>query len=345
MSKLEVEDSDDYNDAVERQKLLNVLKNYYTSDEGFEDLEMNGFHIRDMFGFMSDNEYPKKGFIDNDEKEGLVNKIEQEIENITQNLKNARLKEIKDKDLNSLLIIPSWSEVIGYKTKGFYLNKPVLDLASDAIVMLSYDILTVEDRYGDVLGLLTGPGILFTKFSISPGSYVINAREINMILLPIIELQKLLEAPPIFKSDIDITMNELISILPFNLIEEGFTKQAVVRGVMSRNVFHPNKDAFNTFLEYIESRDTVDPKGGFKILSAHKDYFNRLLLTEEPKKGSGDASFDISSAGIAAILQNGQKLLDELIPDRKDQIELLLKFKDMKFEFNKTGRNLIENWM
>ncbi len=142
MSKLEVEDTDDYNKAVEKQKLLNVLKNYYTSDKGFEDLELESFHIRDMFGFMSDYEYPKKGFIDEDEKEGLVNKIDQEIESITQSLKNARLKEIKDKDLNSLLIIPSWSEVIGYKTKGFYLNKPVLDLAKDTIVMLSYDILT-----------------------------------------------------------------------------------------------------------------------------------------------------------------------------------------------------------
>ena len=105
MSKLEIEDTDEYNKAVEKQKLLKVLKNYYTSDEGFDELELEGFHIRDMFGFMSDYEYPKKGFIDDDEKEGIVIKIEEEIENITSDLKNARLKEIKDKDLNSLLII------------------------------------------------------------------------------------------------------------------------------------------------------------------------------------------------------------------------------------------------
>ncbi len=345
MKKLDVENSAEYEEANKTIKFLTVLKNYYSTDKNFDQLELEGIPLRELFGFMSDYGFPKKGFADKEKINEILLNIEIEIKKIQMNLKEARLQEIEERDLNSLLIMPSWSKIIGYKTKGFYLGHPVLDLKQDTIVMLSYDIMEVTDKLGNELALLTGPGILFTKFSIKPGSYIINAREINAILLPILELQKLLDAPSIFTTEIKSTLNELISIIPFNLIEEAYTKQAIIRGVMSRNVFHPNKDAFNTFIEFMSAKKTVNPNDGFKILSAHPAYFNRLLLTEPQRVDGADDSFNRSSAGIAAILDNGQKILDELIPDRKEQFDMLLKFKDMKFEFNTIGKSLIEDWI
>ena len=68
--------------------------------------------------------------------------------------------------------------------------------------------------------ILAGPGIFYTEFSLDSGSNITNFREINMILLPLTMLEGLLNAPQIFESKIDATINELISIVPFSLIEE-----------------------------------------------------------------------------------------------------------------------------
>ncbi|MHA2252396.1 MAG: hypothetical protein ACXAD7_18665, partial [Candidatus Kariarchaeaceae archaeon] len=87
------------------------------------------------------------------------------------------------------------------------------------------------------------------------------------------------------------------------------------------------------------------PNDGYKILSSHEKYFNRLLLTQPPPKAKGDSSINLASAGIAAILLNGQILMDELFPDKNQQNNMLLRFRDVKNEFNKTGRTLIEDWM
>jgi hypothetical protein len=345
LKKLDIEASEDYLEAENTIKYLLVLKEYYTSDSNFDQLELGDISLRELFRFMSDNGFPKKGFIQDKDRQDLINKIDEEIQSIRGDLKKARLTEIKDKELNSILIIPSWNKVIGYETKGFYLNKPVLELRRDTIVMLSYDIIQVTDKFGTELALLTGPGILYTEFSLAPGSYVMDQREINVILLPVELLSKLLEAPPIFQSDIDATMNELIAIIPFSLIEEAVTIQAILRGVISRNIFHPNKEAIDRFIKELETPSSFNPNEGYKILSAHEKYFNRLLLTQAPPKASGDSSINRASAGIAAILLNGQIIMDELFPDKEKQSNMLLSFKDIKNEFNKTGRKLIEDWM
>ncbi|MDH5404057.1 MAG: hypothetical protein OEY49_16285 [Candidatus Heimdallarchaeota archaeon] len=345
MKKLDIEETDEYLEAQNTIKFMELVKQYYETNSNFDELDLGNISIREVFKFMSEHGFPKRGFISDQEKKEIIIKIQDEIKNINKDLKKARIQEIEDRQLNSLLIIPSWSKVIGYETKGFYLNKPVLELKKDSIIMLSYDILTVEDKLGTELALLTGPGIFFTEFSLTKGSYIINSREINMIMLPMDKLEKLLEAPPIFKSDIDATMNELISIIPFMLIEEAYSVQAILRGVISRNIFHPNKSAFDTYLQILEDPNSFNPNEGYKILSAHELYFNRLLLTQPPKKAAGDESFNIASAGIAAILPTGQALLDEVMPDAKTQSEILLKFRDIKREFNKVGKKLLHNWM
>lgn len=345
MKKLDIEETKEYQEAQVTKKHLEILKNYYLSDKNFDELELLDVPLRDLFRFMSDHGFPKKGFVSDEDRKSFIKSIGEQMIGIDTSLKELRIQEIQERELNSLLLLPSWSNIIGYKTKGFYLNRPVLELKKDTIVMLSYDILTVEDKYGTELALLAGPGIFFTEFSVPPGSFVTNYREINLVLLPMLELRKILSASPIFESDIEATVNELISILPFNLIEEAYTKQALLRGVISRNIFHPNKAAFDTFMDHMAKPESVDPNEGFKILSAHPEYFNRLLLTQKPEKAKGDASINLTSAGIASILTNGQEILDELIPDKKVQNDLLLSFREIKNQFNDLGRSLIKDWI
>jgi len=329
MKKLDVESSEGYLEAESMIQYLIVLKEYYERDANFNELEMGEIKLRELFRFMSDHGFPKKGFVTQEKREGYVKSIQEEIVKTKNDLKKARLSEMKDKELNSILIIPSWSEVIGYKTKGFYLNRPVIELKRDTIVMLSLDTVEVKDKFGNSFALLKGPGLFFTEFSLDKGFYVTNTRDINMLLLPLDILEKLLTAPPIFQSDIDATINELISIIPFSLIEEVASVQTLLRGIISRNVFHPNKVALDTFLEILETPESFSANDGFKIMSAHEEYFNRILLSNPPPKAKGDESFNITSAGIQSILVNST-LINEFIPDKNEQNQLLLQFRDLK---------------
>ncbi|MHA2501518.1 MAG: hypothetical protein ACXAE3_01415 [Candidatus Kariarchaeaceae archaeon] len=344
MRKLDVEKSEDYTEAEKTIQFLKLVRYYYETDLSFDELETGDIQIREIFRFMSENGFPKRGFVTNERKAELIENIKEEISNIENDLKKARLDEIEGRKLKSLIIIPSWSKVIGHETKGFYLNKPVTELKRDTIIMLSHDIMSVTDKLGTELALLTGPGLFFTEFSLDGKSHIVNSRDINMIMLPMDKLATLLDAPPIFTSDIDATLNELISIIPFSLIEEAYATQAILRGVISRNIFHPNKAALDTFMDICSSPESYNPNNGFKIMSAHEEYFNRLLLTEAPTDTRGDASFNISSAGIASILLNGKVILDELV-DQKEQSEVLLHFKDIKQEFDKLGKDLLSNWL
>lgn len=344
LKKLDVENSDVYVEAEETIRYLTKLKIYYEKDQNFDELELGDIPIRDLFRFMSEHEFPKKGFIQPHERQEYAKKIEEEIQNIHNDLKNARLNEIKEKELNSIAILPSWAKVIDYQTKGFYLNKPVLEVKKDTVIMLTYDTLVVSDKFGNDLGVMLGPGIFYTEFSISQGTYVTNVREINAIVMPLEVMQRLLDAPPIFQSDIDATMNELINIIPFSLIEEGATVQAILKGVISRNIFLPNKSAIDAFMAQLEDDKTFSPKEGFKMMSAHPEYFNRMLLSIPPPQAKGDSSFNITSAGIASIIVD-RSILDEVIPEEKEQDRLLLQFKDLKLEFNKTGKSLISDFM
>lgn len=343
MKKLDIEKSDSYLEAENRIKYLKVLKEYYESDDNFDQLELGDIKLRELFRFMSDNEFAKKGFVEEEDRKKFISNITDEITQIQADLKKARLSEIQDKELNSILIIPSWSKVIGYKTKGFYLNKPVLELKKDTIIMLSYDILDVKDKYGKEYAILAGPGIFYTEFSLDSGSNITNFREINMILLPLTMLDKLLSAPQIFESKIEATINELISIVPFSLIEEVHTVQALLRGIISRNIFMPNKNAVDIFMKEIENPSSYHPREGIKMLSAHEEYFNRLLLSVAPSETKGDSSINITSAGIASILID-TALVDEFF-EPKERDRLLLLFKDLKREFNETGKSLIEDFM
>ncbi|MFV2016826.1 MAG: hypothetical protein ACC656_15445 [Candidatus Heimdallarchaeota archaeon] len=113
MKKLDVEKSDAYLEAEHTIKYLKVLKAYYESDDNFDQLELGDIKLRELFRFMSDNEFAKKGFVDEAGRQQFILKIAGEINNIQADLKKARLTEIQDKELNSILIIPSWSKVIG----------------------------------------------------------------------------------------------------------------------------------------------------------------------------------------------------------------------------------------
>lgn len=337
---LDVEDTEDYKKSSRRINLLGTLKHYYESDAKFDELELGDFTMRDILMFMGDNEYPKRQFVDNVEE--IIAKIDKEITEIKLSQKAQRLNEIKDKNLKSLLIIPSWSKVVQKKTMGFYLNKPVIDISTDTVIMLNHKIEIVTDKMGQNFAIISGPGMLYTKFSLAEGSYITNVKPINLIVLPVEDSERLLSAPTIFESDLDATFNELISIIPFSLIEEPQSIQTFLRGVLARNVFHPYKEVFEMFSKALRDPDSYNPEDGYFILSAHQLYHNRLMITKEIKT-RGDESYKIATPGVASIIP-GQKLLDELL-SRETQKEYLEEYVNIKKEYIATGERLLMDWL
>lgn len=339
-----MEDTDEYKEAQRTIELLQILKEYYQSNKTFDELELGQYKVRDLFAFMTDHEFPKRQFLDNKGREDMVATLQGEIEQIERDLKSIRLKEIKDKNLRSLVVIPSWSEMIGKRVLGFYLNRPVIDVRKDTVVMLNRRLEVVTDKLGNSYTLIAGPGILYTEFSLDPGNYITNVRPINMLVLPSSLTNEILEAPSIFSGDLkDATLTEKIGIIPFELIEVQYSAQAFLRGVISRNVFHPNKNAIDHFTEAMHNPESFKVDDGIYMLSAHEEYHNRLLISR-PQKSSGDKSYNISHAGLTSIV-NGTPLINELIPERKDQEEFLLMIRSIKKEYISTGEKLLLNWM
>ena len=82
---------------------------------------------------------------------------------------------------------------------------------------------------------------------------------------------------------------------------------------------------------------------GFYMLSAHEEYHNRLLISGF-QKSKGDESYNISSAGLSSIL-NGKRLLEELLPDEKQQSELLIMIRGIKKEYISTGEKILKDWV
>ncbi len=305
-------------------------------------MELGEFKIRDLLMFMSDHEFPKRQFVQ--DKEKLLEQIHMEIKNITSDLKKVRLAEIEKKNLNSLLIIPSWSKILEKQTMGFYLNRPVIDISRDTIVMLNNDIEIVSDKLGKEFALISGPGVLFTEFSLDPGKYITNQRSINLILLPLDHLERLLNAPPITRGELHgSTINELITIIPFSLIEEAYTIQALIRGIISRNVFHPNKAAIDAFTKLIKAPESFNVREGFQILSAHDENYNRLMIVNPLKSFDTKDLYNLSSAGVASIV-DGTKLLNELLTPEQQNL-ILIKIRDVIKEYKSTGEKLIYDWL
>ncbi len=344
MPRLAVEDSEEYKRLSFEIKILQQLKAYYESGKNFYDFELkDGVQLRDVIAFMADFGFPRSSSAPNIPQ--TIKKIEEMIEERQDKLSSMRFSEIKSRALDSLLIIPSWNRLLKRKFNGFYLNKPVIDLKRDTIVMLTAGTAQVADFYGDPLAIITGPGIFYTEFSIEPRKYLTNVREINMVVMPKEHFDRLISAPSIVQGNIDATVNELMCMMPFHIIETPYSVQALTRGVVSRNVFHPNKPALDALWRTCKDPTSYHPSRRFSVLSAHPHFYNRLLLSHPrgSQGGSEDISYHFASAGIAAILDNADRLVAEIMSEEQ-QNELLKKFVKVKEEYASFGHELLMSW-
>ena len=339
---LHVEDSEEYKTIERRIEILNLLKEYYGTGGNFYDFDTGEIPLREIIAFMSDEGYPRSL----PEAEVVIKRIHDEILDLENKKREMRLSEIKSRHLNSLLIITSWTKLIGTPTKGVYLDKPVTDLRRDTIVMLTDETQTFKEITDERIAVIFGPGIYYSEFAVDKGNYLEDYLEINGICLPLDLLGKIYTAEKIYHSDkIEATITEVSTILPFHIIEQTETVQTYVKGIISRNVIHPNKLALDKFNQHISDPSSYQKSSGFKIMSAHPLWFNKLLVESDHFFRTGSGKIAYSTAGIGSLSGMVHKLKPLFFSTPADENAQLDKISEIVKQYREMGHKLLKTWM
>ena len=339
---LKVEDSKEYKNIQKRIDLLQLLKQYYGSGANFYDFDTGEIPLRELIAFMSDEGYPRSL----PETEHVLKRVDEEIIALENKKKGMRLQEMESRNLNSLLIITSWTKLIDTPNKGMYLNKPVTDLRRDTIVMLTDETQTFKEINDERIAVIFGPGIYYSEFAVDKGNYLEDFLEINGVCLPLDLLGKIYTADKIYQSDkIDATITEVSTIIPFHIIEQTETVQTYVKGVISRNVFHPNKSAIEHFNQHIMKGTSYDVSEGFKIVSAHPLWFNKLLVEPDQIYTTGSGKRTYSTAGIGSLTGMVHKLKPLIFASPSKETEQLDRITEIVKQYREMGFQLLKKWI
>ncbi|MFX0082954.1 MAG: hypothetical protein ACFE94_14475 [Candidatus Hodarchaeota archaeon] len=214
---------------------------------------------------------------------------------------------------NSLFMIPSWSELLGYPTLGTYVHHEVSKIISDSVTFFSGYDYSIEVGRG-TLHFLFGLGYYFLKFELESGKYITDNRILTGLILSdfiydhmatsgnvtLVEDQEVIIAEKVIKVPVDLTLKS----------EEHLT---FIKGVLMRNIFIPNKDIFLEMMETIRRDYSYQiAKDGHMLLSTHWDFYNQILVSDKLRNKS-DSSYLNSVAGLNGIAFGADQLLQETL--------------------------------
>ncbi|MFX1496963.1 MAG: hypothetical protein ACFFBH_05530 [Promethearchaeota archaeon] len=214
---------------------------------------------------------------------------------------------------NSLFMIPSWSDLLGYPTLGTYANHPVLNIETDAVVFFSGYDYSIETNKG-TLHYLFGLGCYFLKFELESGKYITDKRILTGLVLPDFVYDLMATSANItLEEDPDVIIAEKVIKVPISLSNKSDDHLTFIKGALMRNVFIPNKDMFLEMMEIIRREDSYQISNeGSKILSAHWDFFNKILISDK-MRANVDSSYFNSTAGLDDIIYGADELLENTI--------------------------------
>jgi len=328
----------------EEKRLLDGLTTYYTRDVTFQELEeLTGFNMREIAGYMVENYYPRKslgGPFDVDRELAAIQKRQAEIDAEILHVKSQLVKE-----LTAIMLIPSWSQLIGAQFKGIYAGKAVSALKKDSVIMLTDLRADFREITGEELILITGPGIYFAEFSIGTSMLVRDHREISAILLPKTTIEQMWDAPSIFRGEnTNITLNELVATIPFDLILRDYEEQAFIRGVLARNIFLPYREVFDLLYEACRSANSYLSEEGLKCLSASPLWFNRLLVQQRFAHTPRYSSYVQLTAGLSNIQPELDRFLSDIF-DEPHVAQLMTRITTLKQNYTKIGKRILQEWI
>ncbi|MFW9778570.1 MAG: hypothetical protein ACFFE8_06915, partial [Candidatus Heimdallarchaeota archaeon] len=322
------------------KKILEGVKAYYEKKNlSFSDIEeISGISIREFKRYQQEHDYPYRASLTHLKAKRLSEKIDQRVAEIDKAITNLRGSIFGT--LNQLIFIPNWQRLIGTSFTGFYRNQPVQKIFQATVAFLPDVALAgFEETMGEPFFLLTGLGIYYVKFQMGAGSIVTDHREITGIVLPLDVYERAQDESGSLLESTVLRMTEYITAIPFSLVTAKRTTQMYLRGVLSRNVFMPNKECFDQLMASCQNPNSFSPEEGFKILSGglstQRQLYTNEILTERPL---GDYS------SLIAGIKNTQPKLDKIIADLQlnaTRDAFFAKLQQIKSEFYEIGRKVL----
>jgi hypothetical protein len=214
---------------------------------------------------------------------------------------------------NSLFLIPSWGDLLGYPTLGTYVHHPVSKIETDAVIFLSGYDYSIETTKG-TLHYLFGLGYYFLKFELESGKYVTDSRILTGLVLPDFVYDHMATSVNItLEEDRDVIIAEKVIKIPINLSYKSENHLTFIKGALMRNVFIPNKNLFLEMMETIRKDDSYQiTNKGHKILSSHWDLYNQILVSDK-MRAYPDSPYLNPTAGLSGINLKVDELLQETL--------------------------------
>ena len=202
---------------------------------------------------------------------------------------------------NSLFIIPSWSDLLGYPTLGTYVHHPVSKIETDTVIFFSGFDYSIETNKG-TLHYLFGLGYYFLKFELESGKYITDNRILTGLVLPDFVYDLMVTSVNItLEEDRDVIIAEKVIKVPIDLSNKSEDHLTFIKGALMRNVFIPHKDIFLEMMEQIRKEDSYPISiEGHKILSSHWDYYNQILVSDKMRPNA-ESSYLNPTAGLEGI--------------------------------------------
>ncbi|MFX0036764.1 MAG: hypothetical protein ACFE9I_14130 [Candidatus Hermodarchaeota archaeon] len=214
---------------------------------------------------------------------------------------------------NSLFMIPSWSDLLGYPTLGIYVHHPVLKIVSDTVIFFSSYDYSIETTEG-TLYYLFGLGYYFLKFELEAGKYITDNRILTGLVLPDFVYDHMATSVNItLEEDRDVIIAEKVIKVPIDLSNKSENHLTFIKGALMRNIFIPNKDIFLEMMERIRKQNSYQiDKDGHMLLSTNWNFYNQILVSEKVRENL-DTSYLDSTAGLDGIIFGADQLLQETI--------------------------------
>ena len=214
---------------------------------------------------------------------------------------------------NSLFMIPSWGDLLGYPTLGKYAHHQVSRIISDTVIFFAgYDYSIEIDRGS--LHYLFGLGYYFLKFEIETGKYITDNRILTGLILSDFAYDHIATSANVtLEDDQDVIIAEKVLKVPIDLSYKSENHKTFIKGALMRNIFIPHKDIFLEMMETIRNGDSYQiAKDGHMLLSTHWDFYNQILVSDKMREKS-DPSYLNSVAGLNGIMFAADQQLEEIL--------------------------------
>ncbi|MBN1215950.1 MAG: hypothetical protein JXA99_10995 [Candidatus Lokiarchaeota archaeon] len=220
---------------------------------------------------------------------------------------------------NMFFIIPSWSDLIGYDILGSYVHKEVSQILNDIIVFFGCIECSIQTEKGTI-HMIFGLGNYYTKFGLKHGTelqqgkYIIDNKQLTCLVLSDFVYDYMATSSNItLQEDKDIIIAENVIKIPIDLSFKSEGQQTMIKGIIMRNVFIPNKDIILETMNNIKAYDTYDVENqGHFILTTHWDYYNKILVSNKLSKNINE-KYTNSTAGIREIGYGADEFLQKLL--------------------------------